>query len=399
MTTTAAPDAVSTAATTADGDPRAEVVVLSNDVVPGMGLPVAAPGLRAHGIAEGLRALGHRVTFVVDARIVALAATGRVPPPRPPGVLVMSTKHVGDYVRSRRPRALVITNSNHIESLGDFPDTVLVYDFFAPKMLELEEQESGEELAEASRGLTRRKLAALARAGIVVINGEKKEGYVRDWLSRAGRDPERVPTVQVATPLRLSPEHTEASDGPLRVVVSGYLQPWSRPGAWLEAVLPRLDAGALELHLMVSTHWGGRGQEMTNPDFEALARHPAVVTHGSLQFEDFARLVSRCDVALDVFETNPERRLAMVTRTLVSLACGLPAIHVPFTETGLLIDRYDAGWLVAGDDPEGVAVALDDALEPERLASRRAGARRLAEELLDPPRALAPLHDLLEAMA
>lgn len=375
-----------------------EIVVLSNDVVPGMGLPVAAPGLRAQGIADGLRALGHRVTLIVDARIVGLAATGRVPPPRPPGVRVMSTKHAGDYARNRRPKAFVMTNSNHIDTIGELPDTVLVYDFFAPKMLELEEQESGEQLEEARRGLTQRKLTALGRAGVVVINGEKKTDYVADWLTRAGRDPATVPTMQVATPLRLAPPREETTGDKLRVVVSGYLQPWSRPGAWLEAVLPRLDAGALELHLMVSNHWGGRGQEMSNPDFEALAQHPGVITHGSLQYEDFTRLVSRCDVALDVFESNPERLLAMVTRTLVSLACGLPAIHVPFTETGLLIDRYDAGWLAAGDDPAGVAVALDEALEPDLLARRRAGARRLAEELLDPQHAVAPLHEWLEAL-
>jgi len=34
------------------------VFVLSNDVVPSLGMPVAAPGLRAFGLAEGLRANG-----------------------------------------------------------------------------------------------------------------------------------------------------------------------------------------------------------------------------------------------------------------------------------------------------------------------------------------------------
>ena len=45
------------------------VIIISNDVIPGMGLPVAAPGLRAWGLAHGLREHGISVEIVVMSRL------------------------------------------------------------------------------------------------------------------------------------------------------------------------------------------------------------------------------------------------------------------------------------------------------------------------------------------
>jgi hypothetical protein len=41
------------------------VFIVSNDIVPSLGMPVAAPGLRAFGLAEGLRANGANVKTLV----------------------------------------------------------------------------------------------------------------------------------------------------------------------------------------------------------------------------------------------------------------------------------------------------------------------------------------------
>jgi hypothetical protein len=88
----------------------------------------------------------------------------------------------------------------------------------------------------------------------------------------------------------------------------------------------------------------------------------------------------------------------MVTRTLVAVACGLPVIHVPFTESGLLVERYSAGWLVDGDDGEGVAHAIDTAInEPGALEQRRRGAAALGQDVLSPAMATEPLHHLIES--
>ena len=143
-----------------------EIVVVSNDVVPGMALPVAAPGLRAWGVAAGLRAHGHRTVLAVDASVVSRAWTWGVPPTRQRDVIVATPTQIGDLIRTRRPRAVVITNSNLFDELGDLGETALIFDFFAPKVLELEQQQPWAGQAEAVAALRARKLRALkASAG------------------------------------------------------------------------------------------------------------------------------------------------------------------------------------------------------------------------------------------
>lgn len=373
-----------------------EIVILSNDVIPGMGVPVAAPGLRAWGLAQGLRAHGHPVTVVVNEAVVRRVWHRPVPPPLPRSTRILPPARVGDLVRTRRPAAVVTINSNHVAALGDLGDSALVYDFFAPKVLELAQARPGSDHAAVRARLVESKLAALRSSQAVIVNGAKKMPYARDWMARAGVADD-VPTTVVNMPLPPTTSHPP-TDGPIHAVVSGYIQPWSLPGRWTEAVGPYLDDGSMVLHLLVNNHWGGeRGRDPLPAAFEGLLRHPGVVRHGTMEFGDFRRFLAGCHLSIDLFGRNPERELAMVTRTAVSLSCGLPVLHVPFTETSAFVADHDAGWLVEADDFDGIRAALDEAItQPDVLAAKRAGAEQVGREVLDPEVATAPLHALLE---
>lgn len=372
-----------------------EIVVLSNDVVPGMGLPVAAPGLRAWGLAKGLRAHGYRVLLAVDDRVVKRVWDRPYPPPTPPGTIVLDVRQVGDLVRTRRPRAVVVTNANHVQTLGDLGPTRLVYDFFAPKVLEFEQNADIEARQGELQRLVERKLEALAKSAAVIVNGQKKLGYVAEWLSRASASD--TPTAVVVMPVPPRRSSGGARPGPVQAVVSGYLQPWSRPGDWAQAVSPLLRDGSMVLHLLVTSHWGGEAKTHEMPETLArLVEIDGVQTHGAMEFEDFQRFLSSCDVSIDLFERNPERELAMVTRTMVAVASGLPTLHVPFTETSELVRQYDAGWLVEPTDLPGIEVALCEAVKsPAALEQKRLGAARMAAAI-EPFEATKPLVDLLK---
>jgi hypothetical protein len=373
------------------------VVILSKDVIPGMGVPVAAPGLRTWGMALGLRALGHEVTILIDHWLVSTVWRGTVPPPMPRGSGVMQIKRVADYVRTHAVDAVVITNSTNVERLGDLGRCRVVCDFFAPKMLELSENVEREDLEDAKRLLTERKVAALARSDAVAVNGAKKLSYVREWLARSGVPDLPIAVVNPGLP-HVAPR--AASDGPLQAVVSGYLQPWSRPGAWAEAALPVLDSGEMTLHLMVGEHWGQRSTPQGMPEeMRRVAEHPAVVTHGLLRFGDFRDLLARCHLSIDVFDRNPERELAMVTRSVVALSCGLPVLHVPFTEVSPWIQEYGAGWLVEEHDVAAMHEILSKAAANLGTLDRpREGAVAVSEKVLDPAVAASPLADLIQTV-
>lgn len=373
------------------------VVILANDVVPGMGLPVAAPGLRAWGLALGLRAHGHEVTVIVDERVAGLAwrYRGGVPPAQPRGTLTAPVRAVADYCRTHSADALVMTNSNHVGALdGDLDGTRLVYDFFAPKMLELAEQAPPERREDELARLQERKLAALSRSDAVIVNGAKKLPYVQEWVARSGRA--GIPVEVVTMPLPpVAPRPAE--DGPIRAVVSGYLQPWSILGPWAAAIRPMLDAGRIELHILVGTHWGSGTPTQLPRSLMDLTRHPGVRRHPPLRFHDFRELLASCHLSIDVFERNPERELAMVTRSVVALSCGLPVLHVPFTEVSEIIRAHHAGWLVEESDVAAMEAVFEEAVaDPDALAARRAGAVEVSHEVLEPAVATAPLAALLD---
>ncbi|WP_181407659.1 glycosyltransferase family protein [Nocardioides sambongensis] len=373
------------------------VAILANDVVPGMGMPVAAPGLRAWGMAEGLRELGCEVVVIIEPGLAGSVWGRALPPPTPSGAIALRPTRIAEYVRAQSIDALVICNSNHAPALGDLGRCRLIYDFFAPKVLEMSENVARDDLEEALWQLRVRKSAALARSDAVVSNGAKKLPYVREWMERSG-----VPDLPLAVvnpgvpPMPPAPRR----DGPLRAIATGYLQPWSRPGAWTSAVLPLLDEGILTLDLLVARHWGQRvTREETPQELSRLFEHPAVTSHQSLRFGDFRALMSGFDLSLDIFARNPERELAMVTRSVVALAGGLPVLHPPFTEVSPIIRQYGAGWLVQGDDAAEMTDVLRGIGEDEAaLKSARDGAVRVSHEVFAPAVAAAPLQQLLEEL-
>lgn len=373
------------------------ILIVANDVVPGMGMPVAAPGLRAWGIASGLRAHGYAVTLAVVERSVRLAWHQAMPPPLPADTFIGTPAQIGAFARTHRPFGVVVTNSNHVQSLGDLGRSKLIYDFFAPKMLELAHEVEGDGSHDRLATLQRRKLSALAQSDVVIVNGAKKLGYVHDWLSQAGKPEGSVPVevINMPVPPRLLSRRPE---GQIKAVVSGYIQSWSQPGPWLEAVRPILDSGQLHLDLLVMRHWGKRnGTNELPPGFQKLIEHDAVSTHGGMEFGDFQAFLAERDLSIDLFAYNSERELAMVTRTMVSLSSGLPVVHVPFTECSPLIERHDAGWLVDGDDVPSITRTIETIVHdiPD-IVRKREGAQRMAQELLDPVVATRPLAKVLE---
>lgn len=375
-----------------------EVVVLSNDVVPGMGMPVAAPGLRAWGIARGLRAHGLKVRLVVVQHIIEKVWPRSMPPPLPPMTTVMRPEHLAHALRRRTPRALVLTNSNHAHHFLDLPDVRFIYDFFAPKLLELTYQAGDTSRSSELDRLRSKKLAALERSDGVIVNGAKKMPYVMAWLLAAGVDVRHLPLEVVNMPVpSLIADGTR--DGPVKAVISGYLQAWSRPGAWVDAVTPFLDDGSLELDLLVADHWGTGTHGQLPEGFDDLAGHGAVRTHGTMTFGDFQDFLSTRDLTIDVFARNRERELAMVTRTAVALGSGVPALHVPFTECSGLIHEHAAGWLTEPDDPAAISRVLETVTSDRAcLVSAREGARSVARNVLDPKVATRPLVEMLERL-
>jgi glycosyltransferase involved in cell wall biosynthesis len=377
------------------------VLIVANDVVPGMGLPVAAPGLRAHGLGEGLRRHGLKVVTIVDRKPLRALVPGGMPPVLPPATMVLEGPEIGDFAAERAPAVLVITNSNQIDRLRPAAGLSLVVDLFAPKMLELACSREGPKRDRALAALRERKLRAIASADAFIVNGAKKVPYFLGWLAAAGRDPIATPleVVPMAVPGHFPPPQPESAG--VCLLVAGYLQGWSAPGPWLDRLAARLDPPRVTLDLLLPQHWGRRRpMGAAEARLEALAGRPGVTRHEAMPYEDFLGLIGRATVAVDLFAHTLEREYAVVTRTVVALACGVPVVHPPFTEVSPLVAAYDAGWLVDPDDPAAVDAAFAEVTgRPDIVAAKAEGARRLWRETFDPQVAVAPLARLVRALA
>jgi hypothetical protein len=383
--------------------PPARVIFVANDIVPGCGLPVAAPGLRVHGLAAGLAARGHPVTTVIARGPLDRQWKAPVPAPMPPDTLALHGAQLADYLRAQAPAVVVLTNANQVDRLPEEDGNRYVLDFFAPKLLELvyEGGADGAYPVAELREHRERKLRGIARADGFIVNGRKKLPYFLAWIMQTDRDVRTVPFehVGMCLPAGFTGPASEPGRGPTRFAIAGYLQGWSVPGPWLRGLRPHLEAGTCTVDAMLPEHWGG-ASGFANPELQALVETGAVSLHASMTFAEFRRFLDARDVVLDLFERTRERELAVVTRTIVALCGGKPVVHPPFTEVSPLIEEFSAGWLVDPGDEQAVARTLAEIVgNPGAVAARAEGARALWAAQLDPAVAVRGLERVIEQIS
>jgi len=363
-------------------------------------VPVAAPGLRVAGLAEGLLAHGFHTETVVVKHIVSKVWKGPVPIPHAPQTLVLPGQHLMEYLTARRPVVAVMTNSNQIINLHSAEGVRFVFDFFAPKVLEMIADREARYPLEEVQELRRRKISALSLADAVIVNGAKKLPYVLAWLLQTDRDVRSVPTAVVPMCTSLGQHRPARTGGPLRLGIAGYVQAWSRANEWVKQLDDVLSHPEVLLDVVRPRHWGGPrdGDQDSSDGLTKLATRANVRVRDMLMtFSEYREFLTGIDLVVDLFDHNLEREYAMVTRAVVALACGLPIVHPPFTEVAPLIDEYQAGWLVDPTEPGALRRVLDEVIDDRQLlAARTANAQRLATEVFEPARALEPLVSVLD---
>lgn len=380
-----------------------KVFILSNDVVPSLGMPVAAPGLRAFGLAEGLRANGVKVKTLVTRGFTDrqwLRFGRSVPHPTAPHAEVVSARRLARYLETNAPAVAVLINSNQVDHLKPIRGVRYVLDFFAPKMLETLYQHGEGYPRDELAALRRRKIRAIELADAFIVNGKKKLPYFLAWMLQADRDVRTLPVevVNMCAPVSFSGDAGPMGSG-VRFAVAGYLQSWSTLGIWVKVVERQLEHPGMSLDVLLPWHWGGAAERSheSRADLDRLERNGSVTTHGPMTFSEFQAFLSKIDVSIDLFQHNLEREYAMVTRSVISLACGVPVIHPPFSEVSPMIAEYDAGWLIDPPDTKALEDVISSILDdPDLVRRKKENARALASEVLDPAVAVKPLLRIME---
>lgn len=365
------------------------VVVVSNDLVPGQGAAVAAPGVRAHGLATGLAAHGFEVDLLVDAAAVARyeERTGATVA----GGHVVAGPDLMDRLTADGPATVVLINGNQATHVEAHADLRYVVDVFAARHLEVAHLD--DEGKTASR-LTDDLVSVLSLASGIIANGTKKAAYALAWLLQTDRDPRTVP-IEVVGPA-IGPSFTDAASPP-RLLMAGYQQRWGGFDAAAEALLP-LAADGVTIDVVLGSHWGTDHDTEPSPVLADLLASESVTGYEPMPYDDLLALTTGATAFLDIAPWSWERAMSTPTRSVVALSCGVPVVHPPFTELSPSIEDHDAGWLVDPADGDAVRDAVAEALGDEAVASAKAeGARRLVIERFDPKIATTPLAGLVSA--
>jgi hypothetical protein len=370
------------------------VLVLASEVVPLPGLPTNGGGLRGWTLARGLEAAGFEVTLICPRESLE-ALAGQVDETalaaaRP---YTFAWNDPAAAVAAHQPAVAVCCSWLLASQFSSCP-VPLAVDVAGPVLLEFLYQG-----AQKALDLAARKPRGLALADFVTCAGERQRAYFYSWLTIAGFDQnalaERVATVPISAAPGLAASPPPGNVEP-RIIFAGIALPWQDPSVALRAVIATLDrrcTGCLDVY--VNEHpVHSQGATWLAWLREQAGQHARVVMHENRlrPYSEMLDLYRQADLAFDLFARNPERELAFNTRTVDYLACGLPPLYSDYAELAGPIARYDAGTTVNPADERAVAAALNRLLDdPADLAARRAGARRLVDDLLTWDKTIAPL--------
>lgn len=351
------------------------VLVITTEPLPVPGGLTTGAGLRAWGLAEGLRSRGFRVTLATP--LEGEQAQAQAAQPTDDRVVYFARPDLPHAIAAAAPDVIVM---QHWGLMYQVPQTEipLVIDLAGPHLLERLYWGTGN----AQRDF-QEKIHALSRADFVICGGHYQRHYFYPYLHLAGFDitRETFPVIPFSVPPD-PPAGEPAAGAEPTFIYGGAFLAWQNPADAIDALLDEMDAaGRGRLLFYGGSHpqidaSGGRFQQL----YRRLKDHPRVEMRGWKPFAQLAaEYATEGHVALDLMQHNPERELAYTTRTMVYLWCGLPVIYNNYSEISPLIEQHQCGWTLHPDDDAELRRIIRTILaDPDRFLALREKARAAA---------------------
>ncbi|HOE63663.1 MAG TPA: glycosyltransferase family 4 protein [Candidatus Sumerlaeota bacterium] len=380
------------------------VLILTTEPLPYRGMPTTGAGLRAWGLAEGLRACGLDVSIAMPAETIE----GRTinDPAFSADINIFKRPFLMEFINKINPDVLVFQHWGLMEHLQG-ATCPLALDLAGPHLLERyywsdSNITSSDEPAKVfstdyEKNLSE-KLRALRLADFITCSGTFQRHYFLPFLAMTGWhiNSGSLPVI----PFSINPVPPEGRGAlerqPDTFVYGGMFLPWQNPEKplrWLLEVFDEFNRGTL-------LFFGGMHPTMdvSQGKFEGLlqhlSKHPRVVMKGMLPFDELCKEYIQASAALDLCEQNPERELAFTTRTAVYLWCGLPVIYNNYSELSGYIEKADAGWCLDPEDEKTFKQTIRDILNNNTsLEEKRRNAENLCANKLDWTKTIKPLAD------
>lgn len=365
-----------------------QVLIHVHGNLPDAERPTVGNGLRAHQLGAALAERGVAVRYVTHSSFYR-----GVPPPDTMSLFDTSAEFQA-ILKIHRPELLILIQGEGLEMIPEAGcETPILADWIAPRMLEFAFQRLPLEQ------WLFRVLAAMNKADYHACCTEPQRAYLYAMMQLAGVEMDRASVAVVPLAAAGQAVAHSPSTGPDPVFVAGGVHwPWIRSARFLRILLEEMEAagrGVLKL-------FGGRYPFAIDADqyhnaVESLPSSPRLQSSGLLPYPDLLREYAAADVAVDLFEENPERQLALSFREIDYLRCGLPMVCAPFAYIARYVGQYGAGWVLPDTDDQTIRRVFREILNlPRPLPAGYAeAASRLSCEVFDYRTAIQPILKLL----
>ena len=359
---------------------EATVLVFTYDWVPERNDIASGGGLRGLQLIEALREAGYHVACSVpaDSRYLRRIGTEYLASRK---IYRHDAFNQLDIIREVRPDIVIWPPFGRHIPLPDASRIVHVYDMI------------GLPHVEAAFGVraqvtpNRARLVGLCEGIDLFLTGsEEQNGY---WLAQLTRDGDDRHTaiVPYALPASLWPSEKFGADRLSRLHVTGMIYPWST------AVSPLLNAAkwvsgrdGVTLSVIAGTDPGGATDREVLRTLKTISELRNVEMPGEQSFADAMNDYGPGSVALDLYETNTERRLAVPVRTVNALTHGVPIVTTIDSALTRRLEAAGAGVVVDESTQKGLGRTLNKIADmtADALGRMSRTARDFASEHYEP---------------
>ena len=360
------------------------IAILCNGLVPQPNIPVAAQTVRVMGLFFGLQDYGLDVAIVSPADSVssAIKRWGYLSISIPEYWHIVPNESIADYVNNNFKFA-IFCNWACGDGFIKNDSTILIYDFFSPTMVE-HKYISNENI---DLKLTK-KLSLLAQADCFIANGDRITDYAKNFLANISyaHDSKQVLSVPLSMPWLGNKIQSPLQN---RLFWGGYKQIWTNTLSIQEIndMLNYLEAKAYVL---------GGNINYNLPKFDlnpSITNLHNIITIRPCSLNTYCKINSSSTLSIDIFSVNEERKLSYSTRSIVSIACGCPVLHMSECSIGeKIVNTKTGGWVLDKLDFEKCKLILSDILcDHKQLRSVQESTYDFWQENIDPIRQTQPL--------
>jgi hypothetical protein len=336
----------------------ARVHVFAIDWVPSRNDIASGGGLRSLQIIEALRNGGHDVSWSVPANARHVRRVGR-DSPELRHVEMHDEHNQLDLLKRLRPE-VVFWLPALIRNIPFLNDTGMVN---VCDLIGLPHVEAAMGSPAAVRPMGQRLTGLCTGADLVLTGSEEQNGY---WQAALERHEPAVPTaiVPYALPRSLSTAQAVGAAQLRTLHVTGMIYAWSTSVRLLARVADWVSVrNNIRLSLIAGTDPGGATDRSELEQLHAITARLGVRPLSEATFADAMAEYRPGSLSLDLYETTPERQMAVPIRSVNALAHGVPILSTIDGAFTRRLQRAGAAVIATGAGQHSLEATLD------RLAS------------------------------